>query len=247
MNKLENKIIIITGGNGLLGKEFINFIKREGGICINLDINHKTNSDLSNINCNITNSDEVLSSLNLIIKKYHRIDGLINNAYPRTSDWGVKFEETPLLSWKKNIDDQLNSHFFITQQISKFMLNNKCGSIINIASIYGIQAPDFSIYENIDMLNPPAAYSAIKGGLINLTKYLASYLGPNNIRVNSISPGGIFNNQNPHFVINYSKKVPLQRMGTPQDIAPAVVFLLSDDSKYITGHNLIIDGGWTIV
>ena len=93
----------------------------------------------------------------------------------------------------------------------------------------------------------PAGYAAIKGGLVNLTRYMASYFGPHQVRVNSVSPGGIFDNQNSIFVKNYEKKVPLQRMGVPEDIAPSISFLLSDDSKYITGQNLIIDGGWTAI
>ena len=120
------------------------------------------------------------------------------------------------------------------------------GSIINIASIYGVVGPDFTVYDETSM-TMPAGYSAIKGGLINLTRYMASYFGSNNIRVNCVSPGGIFDNQDINFVKNYEKKVPLGRMGLPEDIAPSVAFLLSDDSKYITGQNLIIDGGWTIV
>ena len=120
------------------------------------------------------------------------------------------------------------------------------GSIINIASIYGVVGPDFTVYDKTS-LTMPAGYSAIKGGLINLTRYMASYFGPNNIRVNCVSPGGIFDNQDINFVKNYMKKVPLGRMGLPEDIAPSVAFLLSDDSKYITGQNLIIDGGWTAI
>jgi NAD(P)-dependent dehydrogenase (short-subunit alcohol dehydrogenase family) len=126
------------------------------------------------------------------------------------------------------------------------MKNNLSGSIINIASIYGVQAPDFGVYENTNMTSP-AAYSAIKGGIINLTRYLASYFGEYGIRVNSVSPGGIFDNQNKTFVDNYIKKVPLKRMGKPDDISPAIVFLISDQSRYITGQNMIIDGGLTIV
>ena len=126
------------------------------------------------------------------------------------------------------------------------MSKQKSGSIINMASMYGVVAPDFSAYEGTNM-TMPVAYSAIKGGLVNLTRYIAAYFGPQQIRVNTISPGGILDNQNITFVKNYEKKVPMRRMGSPDDIAPSVVFLLSDDSKYITGQNLIIDGGWTII
>lgn len=126
------------------------------------------------------------------------------------------------------------------------MTKQKYGSIINIASIYGVIGPDFTVYDGTNM-TMPAAYAAIKGGLINLTRYMASYFGPHNVRVNTVSPGGIFDKQNSTFVSNYEKKVPLRRMGAPEDIAPSVSFLLSDESKYITGQNLIIDGGWTAI
>lgn len=126
------------------------------------------------------------------------------------------------------------------------MAAKKNGSIVNIGSIYGTVGPDFNVYNNTE-LTMPAAYSAIKGGVINFTRYLSSYYGKNNIRVNCVSPGGIFNNQPVEFVKNYENKVPMQRMGKPEDISPAVSFLLSDDSSYITGQNLIIDGGWTSI
>ena len=126
------------------------------------------------------------------------------------------------------------------------MAAKKNGTIVNIGSIYGTVGPDFNVYNNTE-LTMPAAYSAIKGGVINFTRYLSSYYGKNNIRVNCVSPGGIFNNQPVEFVKNYENKVPMQRMGKPEDISPAVSFLLSDDSSYITGQNLIIDGGWTSI
>lgn len=245
-NVLQNKIIIVTGGNGLLGSAILKQIKKEGGFCINFEINHKTNDDLSNVECDITNKESINNALNLVIKKYKRIDGLVNNAYPRTNDWGTKFEDIELDSWKQNIEWQLNSYFYMSQQVVKQMAKQKKGSIINMASIYGVTAPDFSVYNGTKMTTP-AAYVAIKGGLINLTRYMASYYGPKQVRVNTVSPGGIFDKQNPVFVQNYEKKVPMRRMGSPDDIAPAVVFLLSNDSKYITGQNIIIDGGWTCI
>lgn len=246
MNKLKDRIVIVTGGNGLLGKEIISKIKEEGAFCINIDINHDTSDDLSTIKCDITDTASIDTCVKLIVDRYNKIDGLVNNAYPRTTDWGNKFEEIEFKSWQKNIDFQLNSYFYFSQQVAKQMIHQKSGSIINMASVYGIVGPDFTVYDGTTM-TMPAAYSAIKGGLINLTRYLASYLGPNNIRVNTISPGGIFDSQNPVFVKNYNKKVPMRRMGLPEDISPSVVFLLSDGAKYITGQNLAVDGGWTAI
>ncbi len=245
-NKLKNKIIIVTGGNGLLGSAIVEHIRQEGAFCINFEINHKTNDDLSNVECDITNKDSIDNALSLVLKKYKRIDGLVNNAYPRSDDWGNKFEDIKLDSWKQNLEWQLNSYFYLSQQVANLMEKQNKGSIINMASIYGIVAPDFSVYNETN-LTTPAAYSAIKGGLINLTRYMASYFGAKQIRVNAISPGGIYDNQNMTFVQNYEKRVPMGRMGSPDDISPAVIFLLSNDSKYITGQNIIIDGGWTCI
>ena len=181
-----------------------------------------------------------------VINKYDKIDGLVNNAYPRTNDWHLDFEKIKLESWKKNIDLQLNSSFVIIQKAAKYMKINKSASIVNMSSIYGVVGPDFSIYEGTEM-TMPAAYSAIKGGLISFTRYLASYYGKDSINVNCISPGGILDDQPIQFVKNYTKKIPLQRMGNPSDISPAVVFLLSDEASYITGQNIIIDGGLTAI
>ena len=202
MNKLKNKVIVVTGGSGLLGRQIINSIVNNGGIAVNLDVNSSEVDDF--IECDITNNNSVDIAFEKIIKKYNKIDGLVNNAYPRTSDWSNKFENIKYESWKNNIEMQLNSHFYITQKIINFMKVNNSGSIVNMTSIYGMIGPDFSIYESTEM-TMPAAYSAIKGGLLNFTKYLASYFGKYNIRVNSVSPGGIFNNQNEKFVKNYSK------------------------------------------
>ncbi|MES2828407.1 MAG: oxidoreductase [Bacteroidota bacterium] len=246
MNRLKDKIIIVTGGNGLLGKDIIDKVTAEGGFCINVDISHETTTDLSRIKCDITEEVSVLKCIETIISKYRRIDGLVNNAYPRTEDWGDKFEDINYQSWQKNVDWQLNSYFLFTQQISKLMISQEKGSIVTMSSVYGIVGPDFTVY-NGTMMTMPAAYSAIKGGLVNFTRYLAAYLGPNNVRVNAISPGGIFDNQNPIFVENYTAKVPMRRMGLPEDISPAIVFLLSDEARYITGQNIAIDGGWTSI
>ena len=245
-NRLKNKIIIVTGGNGLLGATIVENIKSEGAFCINFEINHNTNEDLSNVLCDITNEDSVTTAIALVIAKYGRIDGLVNNAYPRTSDWGDKFEDIKFQSWQTNVDWQLNSYFYFTQQVVKYMVEKGTGSIINMASVYGIVGPDFTVYEDTSM-TMPAAYSAIKGGIVNFSRYLASYLGPNNIRVNTVSPGGIFDSQNPTFVANYNKKVPMRRMGQPKDIAPVISFLLSEDASYITGQNIAVDGGWTAI
>ena len=245
-NRLKDKIIIVTGGNGLLGRSILDRLKSEGALCLNFEISHPTNDELTQVYCDITNPNSIDEAIELVLKKYKKIDGLVNNAYPRTKDWGTKFEEIVFDSWKQNIDWQLNSYFYFTQKVAIQMSVQKDGSIVNMASIYGVVGPDFNVYEGTTM-TMPAAYSAIKGALINFTRYVASYFGPQQVRINAVSPGGIFDNQNEVFVSNYCKKVPMRRLGNPEDIAPTVAFLLSDDSKYITGQNIIVDGGWTAI
>jgi len=241
-----DKVIIVTGGSGLLGRAILNDLISKGAIPINFDI-VKSDVEANYIKCDITNDKSIKTAIRNVIKKYYKIDGLVNNAYPRTKDWGKHFfEQIKKYSWRKNIDLQLNSYFSITQEVLKIMIKQKYGAIINISSIYGVVGNDFQIYEGTKLI-PPAAYAAIKGGLISLTKYLASNYGKNGIRINCVSPGGILDKQPDEFIKAYSKKVPLKRMANPEDIAPGVSFLLSDEAKYITGHNLIIDGGWTII
>lgn len=244
-NSLSGKVVIVTGGSGLLGSEIINDIKTKGGIPINFDICLETNLDLFKVKCDITSAESISNCLSLVLNHYGNIDGVVNNAYPRTNDWGASFEEIQPSSLRTNIDWQLNSYIIFCQEAIKLMKPFSRGSIVNMSSIYGVVGNDFTIYEGTTM-EPPAAYTAIKGGIINFTRYLASKYGIHGIRINCVSPGGIYDFQPDKFVKAYERKVPMNRMGTPKDIAPAVSFLLSDESNYITGHNLIVDGGYTI-
>ena len=244
-NRLKDKIIIVTGGSGLLGKEIIKDLVDKGAIAINADINVATDFEKHTITVDITSEESIVKAIKLVSDFYGKIDGLVNNAYPRTKDWGTKFEDITYESWQKNVDMQMNTTFLFIQKIMSELLKTK-GSIVNMTSIYGVVGNDLTIYENTS-INTAAPYSAIKGGVINFTRYLASYYGRQGVRVNCVSPGGIFDNQHETFVANYEKKVPMGRMGNPDDIAPAVSFLLSDEAKYITGQNLIVDGGWTAI
>lgn len=244
--RLKDKVILVIGGKGLIGNAVAQQIKAEGGICIIADIGLETDLEAGKLNYDVTDINSIRQGIGSVLNKYKRIDGLVNSAYPRTKDWGLKFEEIQLESWKKNVDMQLNSVFSICQEVLERMKSQQSGVVINIASIYGIVGPDFSVYEGTT-ITMPAAYSAIKGGVINFTKYLSAYYGPYKVRVNCVSPGGIFDNQHPAFVNNYEKKVPLRAMGKPEEIAMPVCFLLSDEASYITGHNLVVDGGWTII
>lgn len=245
MYNLENKIIIVTGGSGLLGRAIVGHIKRNHGTPINFDLVKTCDCDF--VKVDITKHEELRAGVGEVLEKFGKVDGLVNNAYPRTQDWGIPFEDDQnLASWRKNVDIQLNSYVASCQEVIKVMKVQQYGSIVNIASIYGVVGNDFTVYEGTD-LKTVAPYSAIKGGLINFTRYIASYYGRYGIRVNCVSPGGIFDKQNPIFVQNYEKKVPMKRMATPEDIAPGVTFMLSDGSQYVNGQNLIIDGGWTAI
>ena len=134
----------------------------------------------------------------------------------------------------------------MSQEISRVMVNQKSGAIVNISSIYGFMAPRFELYENASFTSP-VEYSAIKGALLTLTKYLASYLGKHDIRVNAISPGGVHNNQPESFVTKYANKTIIgNRMAETDDLTGALIFLLCDASMYITGQNIVVDGGWSI-
>ena len=245
MNNLKNKVIIVTGGSGLLGQEIVVNLRNKGAIAINADINVSTDLKNFKLKFDITSEKSIINGVKKVIDKFGEINGLVNNAYPRTKDWGAKFEDISYKSWKKNIDMQLNTVFLVVKHVIPELIKTQ-GSIVNMASIYGLVGNDASIYENTS-INSVAQYSAIKGGVINFTRYLASYYGKKNIRINCVSPGGIFDNQDKTFVENYEKKVPIGRMGTPSDISPAVSFLISDEAKYITGQNLIVDGGFTII
>ncbi|MBL0050254.1 MAG: SDR family oxidoreductase [Bacteroidetes bacterium] len=242
---LSNNNIIVTGSEGLLGKAIIACITQNGGNAICIDIADSSANE-NYFKCNVTDEAEVNSVFDTIINKYEKIDGLVNCAYPRTGDWGKYFDNESLESWNKNIELQTSNVFLTIKKLAPHFVKNKNGSVVNIASIYGVVGNNFSLYENTTITSP-SAYTLIKGGIINFTKYLASFYGKHNIRFNCVSPGGIYNNQNEQFVKNYNSMVPLQRMGTPADIAPSVIFLLSPASAYITGHNLIVDGGWTII
>ncbi len=244
------KIAVVTGGAGLIGKEIVKGLAASGAtvyVADNDTVKMKklfSSRSIKFVYLDITSEDSISEAFATVKKQSKRIDILVNSAYPRTKDWGKKFEDVPFESWNANLDSQLGGYFLCCREAARYMKRQGGGSIINIGSTYGVVAPNFSIYEGTQM-TMPAAYSAIKGGLITFTKYLATYYGKDKVRANVVSPGGIFDHQPKSFVEKYSRKTPLGRMGKPSDVVGAVVFLASDAASYVTGDNLMVDGGWT--
>jgi len=246
----KDKVALVTGGLGLIGREIVHGLNDFGASVCVADINEHQMKGLKNLtdvnfqNLDITSEDSIRQTLETVIKQFKKIDILVNCAYPRTGDWGARCEEVGFDSWKMNVNSHLGGYFLCCQKVAEQMNIQGGGSIINFASIYGVVAPDFSIYEGSTM-TMPVAYSAIKGGIIAFSKYMATYYAKDNIRVNCVSPGGVFDKQPDSFVEKYVAKTPLGRMGSPKDMVGAVLYLASDASLYVTGHNLIVDGGWT--
>lgn len=250
---LKNKKIIILGGNGRLGCSFVeNIVKNNGQVIIG-DINFSKIKTLQKKygkdkilykKCDIS-SEKSLLELSLYAKKiFNKIDAAIQCAYPRTSDWGLKLELLNEKSLKKNLDKQLAGSILFAKIFFNFFKAQKFGNLIFISSIYGFSNPDFKIYE--DNYISPIEYSAIKSAIISISKYIAKYSKNLNIRSNTISPGGILDEQSKKFQSSYKKKSLSKGLLDPNDISGALIFLLSDNSKFINGHNLIVDDGWTL-
>jgi len=249
---LTDKTVIVTGGVGLVGRAVCEGLNDHGATVVVADVAAEDGRSLTSsldeamyVNLDVTDIQSIEDAYDEVEAVYGPIDGLVNAAYPRTEDYGDRFEEVTLANWNRNVEMQLGGYFATCKEVAVRMVRDGTqGSIVNFGSIYGVQGPDFSVYDGTEMTSP-IEYSAIKGGILNLTRYLASYLGPDGIRVNAVSPGGIFDNQDETFVENYEERTPLGRMATPEDVVGATIFLLSDASAYVTGHNLVVDGGWT--
>jgi len=253
---LKGKTAVVTGGAGLIGGEVVTALAQAGSHVILADIDKKKGTFLTdelkgnNLNVDfhyfdITDIENLQKNITYIVNQFGYINIWVNTAYPRTPDWGNKVEDVSADSWRRNVDMHLNAYAMTSKYVAEGM-KARGGTIINFGSVYGVLGGDFSIYEGTEM-TLPMAYAAIKGGIVNLGRYMASYFGKYNVRINTICPGGVFNEQNPVFVDNYSKKTPLKRMAQPEEVASVVLFLASDAASYITGATIMVDGGWSSV
>ena len=254
--KLTNKKVYILGGCGLIGSKVVKNTLSVGAKVIILDIKKKKipkNTKYEKFDCSKLKTLD--KNFNKIIKRFGCPDIFINCSYPRTSDWAqCSFNKITLQRMTKNVEIHMNSYAWVAKMAAEKMIKNKIkGNIISLNSIYGLLGQDLSIYEKTSMTeNMP--YTMIKGGLVNLTRQMASYYGRFGVRVNSICSGGLkghlagkSSTLEPQFVKNYEKKVPLKRLGNAEEVANVVTFIASDAASYITGSNILVDGGWTVI
>jgi NAD(P)-dependent dehydrogenase (short-subunit alcohol dehydrogenase family) len=255
---LKDQIVVVTGGAGLIGQSFIKSIVKKNGIAIIADIDSelgeavklklrkelKTNN-IDFVKMDVTSKQSLISSISYLDDKYHKIDALINNAYPRNSKYGRHFFDVELEDFIENSGMNLGGYFLTSQQYAKYFQNQGYGNIINISSIYGVIAPKFEIYKNTSM-TVPVEYAVIKSGQIHLTKYMAKYFKGMGIRVNAISPGGVLDAQPKEFLEEYNKLCLSKGMLDKSDINGTLIYLLSDMSKYLNGQNIIVDDGFSI-
>jgi NAD(P)-dependent dehydrogenase (short-subunit alcohol dehydrogenase family) len=265
---LNGKVAIVTGGCGLLGKEFSKALISAGANVIigDIDQNQLTktkdliykqfnHSNISSMLLDITNEESIENFVSDIEKEYGKIDILVNSAAidpkfekgSKLSEF-TRFENFPLTAWNESININLTGTFQITQAVCAIMNNAGKGSIINIGSNYGIVGPDQRIYKQKNEKNQsykPIVYSVCKAALIGFTKYLATYYAGSEIRVNMLTPAGVLNNHDEEFIEKYSANTILGRMSEKNEYWGSIIYLASDASSYMTGSNLIVDGGWT--
>jgi len=257
---IKNRVAVVTGGAGHIGSAICDALAESGADIVIIDCN----TEMCSKKCEQLNRDYGVKALPIVmdladekklrmvpenvLKQFNSIDILVNcAALVGTSSlkgWGVEFGKQDADTWRLALEINLTAPFILTQACSEALIKSQHGSVINIGSIYGINGPDMQIYEGTSMGNP-AAYAASKGGLVQLTRWLATVLAPH-VRANTITLGGVYRNQPEQFHSKYVKKTPLQRMATEEDIKGAALFLASDLSAYVTGQNLVVDGGFTV-
>jgi len=259
---LANKVVVVTGGAGLLGQVFCQALVDVGAhvAIVDLDlasaetvakrINKSDAQRVIAVGSDITSPESVTQMVANVVKQLGRIDVLVNNAASKGSSLDAffeSFEDYSLKTWREVMSVNIDGLFLVAQAVGKQMKKQGGGSIIQTSSIYGVVAPDQRIYEGSEYngrpINTPAVYSASKSAVNGLTNYLATYWASSKIRVNSLTPGGIASGQNSEFDKKYSNRVPLGRMGEATELVGALIYLASDASSYVTGQNLIVDGG----
>jgi NAD(P)-dependent dehydrogenase (short-subunit alcohol dehydrogenase family) len=256
---LKGKCALVTGAVGGIGQEIAMTIAELGGNLILVDLpgsnydllkrklqeNSEVNIDC--VDCNLESEKSRIELIDQVLAQNTKLDILINNAAfvgdSNLDGWTDEFSKQTIETWNRAIAVNLTAPFHLSQGFTPLLKKSGNGSIINIASIYGINAPDYSLYDGTNMGNP-AGYSASKGGLIQLTRWLSSTVAPD-IRVNSISPGGVLRNQPKQFVKRYAQRTPLGRMAIEEDFKGTIAYLASNLSMYVTGQNILVDGGWT--
>lgn len=265
---LSERVAIITGGAGLLGRFHAEAIAEAGGYPVLADINAERcdavaaelsllyNTKILGLHTNVTNKTEVEAMLGYVLNEFGRVDILINNAAnnPKvedtsTTNWS-RLENFPLEQWNEDLAVGLTGAFLCSQVVGSYMASHGGGVILNISSAMAIAAPDQRIYikpglSQEEQMVKPVSYPAVKAGLLGLTIYLATYWAKDNVRVNAISPGGVYDRQTDPFLSNYTNRVPMGRMANKDEYKGAILFLCSDASSYMTGANLVIDGGLT--
>jgi|SaaInlV_150m_DNA_5_1039734.scaffolds.fasta_scaffold01081_7 NAD(P)-dependent dehydrogenase (short-subunit alcohol dehydrogenase family) len=258
MNNLSEKVVFLTGAAGLLGTQYATALSSVGANVVLADINYnkckkiekelkeKNNVSPFSIKMDISNKKSIDNAIAKVMKKFSKIDVLVNNAvFPETQkERSIQFEKFPLELWNKIFAVNVTGVFLCNQKIGSIMVKQKKGSIINISSMYGIVAADQRIYGNSG-LNSTAAYAVTKSSLFNFTRYLASYWRNTGVRINTLTLGGVENNQDPKFIQKYSEKTMIGRMAKKNEFTGALIFLASDASSYMTGSNMVVDGGWT--
>ena len=265
---LTGRVAVVTGGVGLLGTEFCRTLAEAGAAVAVVDLNASASQAVAGsltssgyqtlaLPTDITQPESVNAAVDQVLSTFGRIDVLVNSAAldpkfdPEAVNKGITpgaFEDYPLDLWNSALNVNLTGMFLMTQACVKPMIEQgKKGSIINICSTYGLNGPDQRIYvkDGKRVAFKPVYYTVTKAGVMGFTKYLAAYYAETEIRVNALTPGGVFNNHEDYFVKNYSAKTILGRMARKDEMNGALLFLASDASSYMTGNNVIVDGGWT--
>ncbi len=250
---LKNKVIVVTGGAGAIGQSFVRGVSDRGGIAIVADINLEA-AELLAQHCtgkayvaylDITSKDSVIALISDLMQRYGHIDALVNNAYPRNKNYGKKLEDVTYADFCDNVNMHLGGYFLVAQQFCLAFKQQGYGNVINMSSIYGSMAPRFHIYEGTPM-TMPVEYAAIKAAIEHLTRYFAQYFKGTGIRVNCLSPGGILAGQSTDFLVAYNKHCASKGMLDANDLLGALMFLLSDESSFMTGQNILIDDGFSL-